>query len=228
MDDNKTAPPAMDDIRGTVDTSTAPPDSPSRHGSRRRNFLGFGLAVIKFFTALPFRLFRLLKLIYRIMTRRPAFSLPVVLLFLGGLVFAGSYWWKITHQLTNREFITKTLITDDTPLAVNMSFKLEIIIFNQKQAIPNSYGILEKGRLVFNTDNDNGIIRVQSPEKRIFYLNDFFTIWEAPFNSRCLFSHCEGQASDLIFYVNGELNEEYENYQLKDGDEIKIVMEAVN
>jgi len=56
-------------------------------------------------------------------------------------------------------------------------------------------------------------------------LGRFFEIWGKRFNKNCIFDKCSGPEGQLKMFVNGELNYEFENYMMKDGDKIEIIFD---
>ncbi len=149
--------------------------------------------------------------------------LIAAIIILLGILYIFKY--QFARPGDNSQLIKDTIITNNTELAVDMTFNLTIIILGQPQAIPNTFGQVDNGRMIINSSTDDGTIRVQSPTQRKFFLTDFFTVWEAPFNQRCIFSRCADDKRQLVMYVNGEPNQEYEKYQLQDGDDIRIILE---
>jgi hypothetical protein len=53
-------------------------------------------------------------------------------------------------------------------------------------------------------------------------LSAFFSIWGKTFNKDCIFEYCKGAGGTVKMLVNGKENTEFENYQVKDGDNIEI------
>jgi len=63
-------------------------------------------------------------------------------------------------------------------------------------------------------------------------LGRFFKVWKREFNANCIFSaeggsasgreYCNGSEGTLKMLVNGQENSEFEQYQMKDKDEIEI------
>jgi len=49
----------------------------------------------------------------------------------------------------------------------------------------------------------------------------FFYVWDKQFSSSCIFEHCTDNG-ELKMYVNGKENYEFENYIMRDKDEILI------
>ena len=56
-------------------------------------------------------------------------------------------------------------------------------------------------------------------------LKKWFQLWGKDFNSNCIFDKCNGPDGTIKIYVNGQENKEFENYLMKDGDNIEIKYE---
>ena len=56
-------------------------------------------------------------------------------------------------------------------------------------------------------------------------LDNFFKVWGKEFSSNQIFEYTNGPEGNISMTVNGELNTEYENYEMKDGDKIVIQYE---
>lgn len=76
-----------------------------------------------------------------------------------------------------------------------------------------------------HTHETDGTIHLENnnPSKKpeTLTLGYFFYVWDKPFNSTCIFEYCIDKG-ELKMYVNGEENNEFENYIMKDKDEILI------
>ena len=57
-------------------------------------------------------------------------------------------------------------------------------------------------------------------------LERFFEIWGKQFNSNCVLEFCNGSEGTLKMFVNGQPNQEFDKYQMKDGDLIEIRYES--
>lgn len=53
-------------------------------------------------------------------------------------------------------------------------------------------------------------------------LGDFFGIWGKTFNKDCIFDSCNSSSGTVKMFVNGKENTDFENYQVKDKDNIEI------
>lgn len=101
--------------------------------------------------------------------------------------------------------------------------ELEIIISGQKQAIPANIGVsLDCMRPIHNHDN-SGILHVEWKRKRDFTLAEFFRVWDKPFNQNQILDYQADENHEIIMTVNGQRNEEYENFITRDKDQISII-----
>ena len=57
-------------------------------------------------------------------------------------------------------------------------------------------------------------------------LGNFFDIWGREFNSECILDKCILDGGTITMTVNGEVNTEYENYVMRDGDRIEIFYDS--
>ncbi|MDP3998652.1 MAG: hypothetical protein Q8P89_03485 [bacterium] len=102
--------------------------------------------------------------------------------------------------------------------------KLEIFIKGQKQDIPGSIGLTPVERPI-HTHEADGVIHLEFPglvKKDDLKLGQFFKIWGKEFNSNCIFDKCNGEEGKVKMTVNGQENQEFENYSMRDADQIEI------
>jgi len=104
-------------------------------------------------------------------------------------------------------------------LKLHIHSDLKIVIDGENQIIPSNIGIGPGIMRPLHTHEVSGEIHMEGPCERDFSLRDFFKIWEKEFNSNCIFDNCNGE---IKMTVNGILNKEFENYVIKDEDEIVI------
>ncbi|MBI4153954.1 hypothetical protein HY501_01330 [Candidatus Woesearchaeota archaeon] len=118
---------------------------------------------------------------------------------------------------------------------IHWHFNLTIIIDGRKVVIPAGIGITV-GKIKdtelsgmqmspLHTHDSSGRVHLESIKPRKFTLNDFFSIWEQQFDSSCILDKCIG-AGDLRMFVNGKENKGFEDYALRDLDEIVIMYES--
>ena len=101
---------------------------------------------------------------------------------------------------------------------------LTILIKGEKQEVAASIGIGGVHQPIHTHDNSGTLhLEIQGlVTKDETTLGRFFRIWGKEFNSNCIFDKCNGSEGQVKMVVNGEKNKEFENYQMKDGDNIEI------
>lgn len=106
--------------------------------------------------------------------------------------------------------------------------KLTISIKGKKQEIPANVGIGGAIHQPVHTHDSSGTLHLEVSglvTKDETKLGNFFRIWGKQFNSNCIFAKCGSQEGKVKMTVNGQENKEFENYQMKDGDNIEIKYE---
>lgn len=114
--------------------------------------------------------------------------------------------------------------------------KLKIIIGGEEQFIPPNIGISIGNNMdnqvsgmrmsPTHTHESDGTIHLendrpwQKPET--LTLGYFFKVWGKNFNSSCIFNYCNDQNGTLTMAVNGQPNNEFEDYIMNDNDEIVL------
>lgn len=113
--------------------------------------------------------------------------------------------------------------------------KLTIQIDGKRIPIPTGIGIhigkvvdthlSEMGMSPTHTHESDGTIHIENndPSKKpeTLALGYFFYVWGKRFNSTCIFDYCTDKGT-LHMYVNGQENIEFENYIMRDKDDIRI------
>ncbi|OGH42492.1 MAG: hypothetical protein A3H79_01445 [Candidatus Levybacteria bacterium RIFCSPLOWO2_02_FULL_36_8b] len=104
--------------------------------------------------------------------------------------------------------------------------KLSIYIKGEKQEIPANVGIGAIHQPIHtHEDNKEGIIHMEMQgivAGNQTKLGKFFQIWSKQFSSNCLFDKCNGQGGTVRMAVNNNENKDFDNYLMKDGDNIEI------
>ena len=102
--------------------------------------------------------------------------------------------------------------------------KLDIYIGGILQAIPAGVGLSPIEHPIHTHDADNvihlefsGLTTVNNTR-----LQEFFIIWGKQFSSNCIFDNCNGPSGTVKMFVNGQPNNEFEKYPMKDNDQIEI------
>lgn len=148
------------------------------------------------------------------MEKKTLFAIGISALVIAALAYA----WSLNQKNSDPDFLG-----EHSRIQLHIHPSLEIEILNQQFPVPQYIGITKKGMMVIHTHTADGILHVESPEPRTFYLADFFRIWGQNFNSTCIFDYCSDDNHTLNVYVNDQESNLYENIVLKDKDRIKIV-----
>lgn len=108
--------------------------------------------------------------------------------------------------------------------------KLAIYIKGQKQDISENIGIGAVHQKIHTHDEDakDGIVHMEMQgvvTKDDTKLGNFFRIWGKDFNATQIFDKKNGAEGTVKMTVNGKENTEFENYKMRDGDQIEIKYE---
>ena len=108
--------------------------------------------------------------------------------------------------------------------------KLTVIIKGQKQEIPANLALSPvMGKMhTHDKDNKEGVIHLEVQgvvTKDDTKLGKFFQLWGKDFNSTKLFDKTNSPDGTVKMTVNGQENTDYENYLMKDGDNIEVKYE---
>ena len=147
---------------------------------------------------------------------------------LGGMFLFGSRDAEpkeVKTERTNREIAT----TCDPQMSEDFHIHplLEIIANGQKIEIPANIGVEPTCMTALHTHTPDGIIHVESPEKRDFTLGDFFAVWKQPFSKDEILTYKADATHRVRITVDGEEVDTYENTLLKDGEQIVITYETI-
>lgn len=104
--------------------------------------------------------------------------------------------------------------------------KLTIFIKGKKQEILANVGIGPIHQPIHtHEDAKDGVLHMEMKgivSKEDTKLGSFFRIWGKDFNSTQIFDKTNGQDGTVEMLVNGKENTEFENYLMKDKDDIEI------
>lgn len=121
--------------------------------------------------------------------------------------------------------ITKMCIQHQN-LRLHIHSHLKIIIKGQEQIIPSNIGIVSPSCFrPIHTHDAGGTLHIEFPNIRDVRLAEFFLIWGKQFNSNQIFEFTGGPENQVKMFVNGQENTEFENYIMKDLDQIEIKYE---
>lgn len=103
-------------------------------------------------------------------------------------------------------------------------YELAIFINGQKQRIPAGVGLNPLEQPVHTHETD-GVIHLEFPglvTKKDVRLGKFFAVWGKKFSQDCIFEYCTDSGKKVKLLVNGQENPAFENYEVKDGDQVEI------
>jgi len=163
-------------------------------------------------------------------------GLAIVLVIV--VVLAGAGWYFISPSLssqgssntrmtntsptTGTQDPTLTTCIDDANLAMHIHVKLSIVINGQPVPIPANVGVSLTCTRPVHTHDESGEIHVESPVIYPYTLKDFFLVWGQPFDNAQIMEYKIDSAHTIRMTVNGAPNTQFQNYVLRDGDQIQI------
>lgn len=147
----------------------------------------------------------------------------VLLVILAGGAIGGAGWYIAnrpqTSAITLDEVVARSGLHWHPELTINVK--------GAKQEIGANIGIGVTHNPI-HTHDSTGVLHLEFQglvRKDDLKLGKFFEVWDKQFNSGCIFDKCNGPDGKLKMLVNGEVNTEYENYQMQDKDKIEIIYE---
>lgn len=105
---------------------------------------------------------------------------------------------------------------------------LEIVANGERIQVPTNIGVGSTCMTVLHTHTPDGLIHVESPEKRDFTLGDFFAAWKQPFSQSEVLTYKADVSNRIRVTVNGTEVDTFENTILGEGDKIVIYYELIN
>ncbi len=136
----------------------------------------------------------------------------IVLIGVGGLV----------RYIVNQPRISAADIISEN--GIHWHPHLAIYIKGKPQEIPANIGLGIVEEPIHTHDNTGTIhLEIQGlVTKEDVTLGRFFKIWGKTFSSTCIFEFCNGPDGKVRMTVNGQKNNEFENYSMRDNDQIEI------
>ncbi len=162
----------------------------------------------------------------------------ILTLALLALVLAALAWYLLRDPLS-----TQSVSMEPAPAgAVSASGihwhpEISITIKGEKQAVPAGIGLgmqyaghplYDPMMMMTNmhTHDGSGQIHWEVMEGPVgeddVRLKQFFAVWAKKFTRECIFDYCSPEGA-LTFRVNGQDNQDFENYLVKDKDKIEII-----
>ncbi len=149
----------------------------------------------------------------------------VIFIFIVGIIGVFIVWTVMGAISESRACktasVTEINIGGHTNLKLHIHANLRILIDNEEQFIPPNIGITTGIMRPLHTHEPDGKIHIEGICPREFKLGEFFKVWGKEFNSQCIFDKCSDNG-ELKMIVNGRVNNEFDNYVMKDEDNILI------
>ena len=102
---------------------------------------------------------------------------------------------------------------------------LRIFIDGSEVAIAANIGIDDSecdGMRGIHTHDETGKLHIETPTPMNAPVGAFFEIWGVTFNENQILNQVADEDSEVVMYVNGELNDEYQNSIIQNNDVIEI------
>jgi hypothetical protein len=146
------------------------------------------------------------------------------LLTIGAIALAGPgaiggiAWYVVTRpSIAKEEIVSRS--------GLHWHSELRIFVKGKEQDLPANIGV----GLVHNpihTHERGGPIHLEFQRGLVtigdLRLREFFKAWGKRFDRDCIFEYCNAPEGAVRMFVNGNENQEFERYVMKDGDKIEI------
>ena len=102
---------------------------------------------------------------------------------------------------------------------------VSIFIDGSEVAIAANIGIDDSecdGMRGIHTHDETGKLHIETPTPMNAPVGAFFEIWGETFNENQILNQVADEDSEVVMYVNGELNDEYQNSVIHNNDVIEI------
>ena len=158
---------------------------------------------------------------------------------LGYIYFSYSQPFKLRQPQEKTASLATSQSTDEviSKTGIHWHPELAISIKGQRQIIPANIGIgmqyasypLYDPMMMMtdvHTHDNSGTLHWEIMEgpvkKEDVRLASFFAIWGKKFDGSCILEYCNGPEGTAIMFVNGQPSTEFQNYLVKDGDQVEI------
>jgi len=149
--------------------------------------------------------------------------IEIALWVVAAVVVGGGVFWVVTlPKLPQTEVVSNN--------GIHWHPKISIKINGENVEIPSGIGIGAVHNPLHTHESDgtvhveyNGVVRKSDTR-----LGKFFEVWGKDFSSNGIMGNMNGEEGTVKMTVNGENNTEFENYIMKDGDNIEIIYDTSN
>lgn len=139
------------------------------------------------------------------------------------------YWGKVNDEKEVKGLskldstqAANTCVTHQN-LGMHIHPTIKINILGEYVDIPQNIGIDNTCMKAIHTHDELGVIHIEYPTLRDFYLKDFFSVWGEDFSKNSILGYSVDDNTEILIFVNGAQVETYENTILKDKDVIEII-----
>ena len=148
-----------------------------------------------------------------------------IIVVAGGLIFLSKTLQKPVSSLTTRELALKC--DAEMTNGFHIHPVLQIVVNGANVQIPSGLGIQQNCLTALHTHSADGVLHIESPEKRDFTLGDFFAVWKQPFNKDKILNNTVDATHRIRVTVDGKDVDSFENTVLKDKEHIVISYEPI-
>ncbi|MBI3573132.1 MAG: hypothetical protein HY092_02950 [Candidatus Kerfeldbacteria bacterium] len=137
------------------------------------------------------------------------------------LVVGGGIGWLIWSAATQPPLPAGDIVSKN---GIHWHPQLTITMNGKDQEIPANIG-LGGAEEPIHTHDTTGTLHLEFPglvTKDDIRLGHFFKIWGKTFTSQCIFDSCNGPNGQVAMTVNGKSNTEFDQYIMRDKDQIEI------
>ena len=103
---------------------------------------------------------------------------------------------------------------------------ISVTISGNQIAVPSNTGIQDEmcsnGMRGIHTHDDTGRLHIETPGAMDAPVGAFFQIWGEDFDETRILNKEANDVNEVVMFVNGVQNYDYENYVMHDGDVIEI------
>jgi hypothetical protein len=156
---------------------------------------------------------------------KTAIVILTLFVVVGGLLYFSQSSQKPISELTNRELAL--LCDDEMAGGFHIHPILEIVVNGEKIPVPTNIGVQKTCMTALHTHTPDGVIHVESPEKRDYTFADFFAVWNQPFSKDEILSYKADTTHRVRITVDGTEVDTFESTLLKDGEHIIISYEQI-
>ncbi len=144
--------------------------------------------------------------------------------FVAVVVFAPS---TLTDEPADWEIVDVCLGSEHSsnPIVAHYHATLRIFLDGSEVSIASDIGINDSecdGMRGIHTHDETGRLHIETPTQMNAPIGAFFEIWGETFNENQILYKVADEDSEVVMYVNDELNDDYQNAIIHDNDIIEI------